>query len=36
MLPFSDLAAAARYAHGPPTLAPGYADLHPMTGLLLR
>jgi len=33
--PFTDAAAVARYAEGPPRLVPGFADLHRMTALLL-
>lgn len=32
---FSDPAAVARYAEGPPRFVPGFADLHKMTGILL-
>ncbi|MGD9920399.1 MAG: class I SAM-dependent methyltransferase [Pseudorhodoplanes sp.] len=35
LAPFSDPAAVARYAEGPPRFVPGFADLHRMTGLLL-
>ncbi|GGG33717.1 class I SAM-dependent methyltransferase [Hymenobacter glacieicola] len=35
MLPFSDPAAVARYAEGPPRLVPGFGDLHRMALLLL-
>lgn len=33
--PFSDPAAVARYAEGPPRFVPGFSDLHRMTGILL-
>ncbi len=33
--PFTDAAAVARYAEGPPRLVPGFVDLHRMTALLL-
>jgi len=32
--PFTDAAAVARYAEGPPRLVPGFADLHRMIALL--
>jgi tRNA (cmo5U34)-methyltransferase len=32
---FSDPAAVARYAEGPPRFVPGFADLHRMSGVLL-
>ena len=32
---FSDPAAVARYAEGPPRFVPGYFDLHRMSGVLL-
>jgi tRNA (cmo5U34)-methyltransferase len=32
---FSDPAAVARYAEGPPRFVPGFTDLHRMTGILL-
>jgi tRNA (cmo5U34)-methyltransferase len=35
LAPFSDPAAVARYAEGPPRFVPGFADLHKMTGILL-
>jgi tRNA (cmo5U34)-methyltransferase len=35
LTPFSDPAAVARYAEGPPRFVPGFADLHKMTGILL-
>lgn len=35
LAPFSDPAAVARYAEGPPRFVPGFADLHRMTGILL-
>ncbi|HEV7339676.1 MAG TPA: class I SAM-dependent methyltransferase [Bosea sp. (in: a-proteobacteria)] len=35
MAPFSDPAAVARYAEGPPRFVPGFHDLHKMTGILL-
>jgi tRNA (cmo5U34)-methyltransferase len=33
--PFTDAAAVARYAEGPPRIVPGFADMHRMTALLL-
>ncbi|WID97190.1 methyltransferase domain-containing protein [Bosea vestrisii] len=35
LAPFSDPAAAARYAEGPPRFVPGFADLHRMAAILL-
>jgi tRNA (cmo5U34)-methyltransferase len=35
LTPFSDPAAVARYAEGPPRFVPGFADLHKMTSILL-
>lgn len=35
LAPFSDPAAVARYAEGPPRFVPGFHDLHRMTGILL-
>lgn len=35
LTPFSDPAAVARYAEGPPRFVPGFADLHRMTAILL-
>ncbi|WP_332690050.1 class I SAM-dependent methyltransferase [Bosea sp. (in: a-proteobacteria)] len=35
LAPFSDPAAVARYAEGPPRFVPGFSDLHRMTGILL-
>lgn len=35
LAPFSDPAAVARYAEGPPRFVPGFYDLHRMTGILL-
>jgi tRNA (cmo5U34)-methyltransferase len=35
LAPFSDAAAVARYAEGPPRFVPGFADLHRMTSILL-
>jgi tRNA (cmo5U34)-methyltransferase len=35
LAPFSDPAAVARYADGPPRFVPGFSDLHRMTGILL-
>lgn len=35
LAPFSDPAAVARYAEGPPRFVPGFADLHRMTAVLL-
>lgn len=35
LAPFSDAAAVAHYAEGPPRLVPGYASLHRMTAVLL-
>ncbi|MGV3634749.1 MAG: class I SAM-dependent methyltransferase [Pseudorhodoplanes sp.] len=35
LAPFSDPAAVARYADGPPRFVPGFADLHRMTVILL-